>query len=158
MKHRKGMAIPLVLGFLFVAMILGATLIFTTRARTADTQKALIRLQHRHLTQSGLNLALSQIKPRRINELIENNGRSWKIITPREKFGKAEAWCEVRLKIRGENEILVRSDGYWHERGQKPKLQNFSCTATYREYTNRHLSGRTRIHGEWKIRNFREDL
>jgi hypothetical protein len=104
-----------------------------------------------------LNIALAEIKQQRISKIIETKGRSWNLFLPRQKFGKAEGWCEVNITAKSQNELVVRSDAFWHVRGSKPEVLNFSCNASYREFKNRQFSGRVKIHGEWKLRRFRQE-
>ncbi|KAF1080323.1 MAG: hypothetical protein GQF41_3491 [Candidatus Rifleibacterium amylolyticum] len=158
-SKRAGMAIPLVLGFIFVATILGTTLLFLSKTRGADTIRTVGRFQHQHLTQAGISEALGIIKPLRITEVIAKRGPRWDFNTPQQEFGNATGWCEVEVETRGENELHITSTGCWQERGAPLRRRSFSCAARYNE-TRSSESSRyntmVKIEGEWKIGRFQE--
>jgi len=162
-KHdnRAGMAIPLVLGFIFVATILGTTLLFLSKTRGADTVRTVGRFQHLHLTQMGISEALGIIKPLRITEVIAKRGPRWSFNTPQQEFGNATGWCEVKVETRGESELEITSTGCWQERGAPLRRRSFSCVAHYRENrdsdSNRYRTI-VKIEGEWKVGKFSEEL
>ncbi|OGK10277.1 MAG: hypothetical protein A2W80_08330 [Candidatus Riflebacteria bacterium GWC2_50_8] len=158
---RHGMAIPMVLGFIFVATILGTTLLFLSKTRVADTVRTVGRFQHQHLTQSGLSEALAIIKPLRISEVIAKRGPQWTINTPQQNFGNALGWCEVTVKTIGDSELKIISTGCWQERDSLPVRRSFSCSARYTEARSTESSiYRTivKINGEWKVGDFSEEL
>ncbi|PKL48604.1 MAG: hypothetical protein CVV42_09025 [Candidatus Riflebacteria bacterium HGW-Riflebacteria-2] len=160
--HRKaGMAIPLVLGFIFVATILGSTLLFLSKSRGADTVRTIGRFQHQHLTQMGVSEALAIIKPMRISEVIAKRGPNWSFNTAQQEFGNATGWCEVKVETRGDSELEISSVGCWQERGAPPRRRGFSCVARYSETrdsdSNRYRTV-VKIEGEWKVGRFREEL
>ncbi|PKL43448.1 MAG: hypothetical protein CVV41_10340 [Candidatus Riflebacteria bacterium HGW-Riflebacteria-1] len=158
---RAGMAIPMVLGFIFVATILGTTLLFLSKTRGADTVRTIGRFQHQHLTQSGLSEALAIIKPMRISELIANRGVQWNFNTVQQNFGNAVGWCEVTVKTRGSSELEIVSTGCWQDRDSPLLRRSFSCVARYSETrsteSNLYLT-MVKINGEWKVGNFSEEL
>ncbi|MBU1107329.1 MAG: hypothetical protein KKB51_11720 [Candidatus Riflebacteria bacterium] len=161
MTGRKGLAIPLVLGFIFVAMIMGTTLLFLSRSRGADTVRTVGRFQHQHLTQMGINEALAIIKPLRISEIIAKRGVEWNFRTAERTFGNAVGWCEVQVKTRGKSELDITSVGCWQDRDSPPRRRGFSCLARYRENRtseSSRYSTTVKIEGEWTVENFKEDL
>lgn len=158
---RHGMAIPMVLGFIFVATILGTTLLFLSKTRGADTVRTIGRFQHQHLTQSGLSEALAKIKPLRISEVIAKHGVQWNFSTPQQTFGNAVGWCEVAVKTVGDSEFEIISTGCWQDRDSPPQRRSFSCVARYRETRNTESNiyrTMVKIHGEWKVGKFSEEL
>lgn len=160
-KASSGMAIPLVLGFIFVATLLGTTLLFLSKTRGADTIRTVGRFQHQHLTQMGVSEALAIIKPLRMTEVIAKRGPRWRFNTSQQEFGNATAWCEVKVETRGESELEITSTGFWQERDAPPRRRSFSCVARYNETRGSDSNGyRTlvKIEGEWKVGRFSEEL
>lgn len=155
------MAIPLVLGFILVATLLGTTLLFLSKTRGADMIRIVGRFQHQHLTQMGISEALAIIKPLRITEVIAKRGPSWGFNTSHNQYGKATGWCEVKIETRGESELVITSTGIWQEPSAPPRRRKFSCVARYNETRSSDSNGyhtQVRIEGEWKIALFRERL
>lgn len=155
-RANRGMAIALVLGFLLVAGILGTTLLFVSRSKAADTQRTIARLQRSHIAQSGLIMALAEIKPRSFEEVVASKGRNWTIKPPAAKFGKATGKCVVNVKVQGEDTLVINSTSFWSEGESKEQTLEISCIAIYSESQETLQFGRTRITGEWKVRRFRE--
>lgn len=155
--RNTGMAIPVVLGFIFVAMIFGSTMIFVSRARVADTKRNFNRLQHMHCTRMGINEALAVIKPMTLSEIITTRGENWSLIVPEQKFGKAISWCEVRIERKGKDELAISSTGFWKEGKAGPIKRICMCILRYMEERHPDKYGKDRIHGEWKALKFRED-
>ena len=155
---RAGLAIPVVLGFIMVAFLMGSTLVFMSRASVADSQRLLARLQHLHCAEMGINEALNRIKPKTLAELRQAHGPVWRFSLPERNFGKAVGWCDVAVHMRDGEGIRIVSVGKW--RDQKlgtEKLRGFSCLARYREDRRLDENNRLIIIGEWKVDRFRED-
>lgn len=156
LRTNRGMAIALVLGFLLVAGVLGTTLLFVSRTKAADTQRTIARLQRSHIAQSGLIMALAEIKPKSLQEIISSKGKNWTLKTAATKFGKASGRCVVDVKTQGKDTLVISSTSYWSEGESGEKTLDISCIAIYSESQEMLQFGRTRITGEWKIRRFRE--
>lgn len=158
---KRGMAIPLVLGFVLVSTLLGTTLLFLSKNRGADAVRTVGRFQHWHMTQMGLSQALATIKTMRFSEIIAKKGLEWSFNTGHEKFGKADGWCEVKVKTRGDSEVEITSTGCWQDHNSPLRRRSFSCTARYHETRNTEssrYSTMVKIEGEWKISRFSEDI
>ncbi len=158
----RGMAIPMVLGFILVATILGSSLIFMSRNTGNDSHRNVGRLQLINITQQGLHEALVIIKPMRITEIIAKKGPSWEFKTSKIQYGRAVAWCEVKVKTLGSSELEIESIGHWQEKSGGIQKKKVSCRARYketiRESSGRHFSTNVEIEGEWKIEGFVENL
>lgn len=156
----KGMAIPLVLGFILVTTILGTSLLFLSRTRGSESHKNIGRLQIIHVSQMGLQKALAAIKPLRMTEYMSQRGQEWKFKTSQMQYGRAVSWCEVTVKTRGINELEIESIGHWLEKGAPARKSAIACRARYKEIISKESAGRfstiTKIEGEWKIENFVE--
>jgi hypothetical protein len=158
--NADGMAIPMVLGFILVATILGSTLIFMTRTKGADVHRTVSRFQHIHVTQIGLIEALAIIKPMRMNELISKRGTEWELKVAPQAYGTASGWSVVKVKTRGSGKLEISSTGYWQDKNSEPVLRNLSCLATYEESlvtTEGRYGTNVNIQGSWKVDRFKED-
>ncbi len=160
--RKSGMAIPMVLGFVFVATIMGSTLIFLSRVSGSNTKKSTARLQHIHFAQMGITSALAAIKPMKISEIEKKHGRAWKIKMPQQKIGKDIGWYEVKIIPRGDKELQITSAGFWLEPGSQPMKRQFSCTGIYKETRTTEYASRfgtkVRVEGEWKFERFKESM
>lgn len=153
-KCRSGLAIPIVLAFIFVATILGSTLIFFSRTRGYDSSRSIQRLQLIHLAQVGLNEALSQIKPLRMQEIIDKKGREWRFKVPVQKFGRSEGLCEVQVKVQGTADLEIVSTGIWKEKGGNEQKLIMGARLGYYEnsYYESGYESRLKIESEWKFK------
>lgn len=153
-QDSSGMAIALVLGFVFVAMIMGSTLIFVSRARIADSQRIYGRLQHFHVAHSGISAMLSRVKTKTFQEVKEEYGRKFDFQLPRTSFGNAEAWCEVSIEQAGDNTFKVVSRGFWDEPEIGVRMHGLTFDIEYDEQIVPFGRNRRQIRGEWKIIRF----
>lgn len=159
---KQGMAIPMVLGFILIATILGTSLLFMSRTRGSESHRNVGRLQLIHITQLGLHEALVLIKPFRITEIIKKRGPEWQLKTVKLQYGRATAWCEVQVKTRGSSELEIESVGHWLEKGAPEQKRSISCRARYAEKISedagRRFSTNVKIEGEWKLESFVESM
>ena len=156
-KAATGLAIPLVLGFILVAFTLGSTLVFSSRATVAGAFRLHGRLQHLHVTEMGMNEALSRIKPNSILSLRNAQGAVWRFQTPEKTFGKAQAWCEVEVLLRDGDGLKIVATGKWQEaKGSPPQQRILALRGRYRESRGLGAQGQIVIKGEWKFDRFQD--
>ena len=154
MKPRQGMAIAVVLGFIFTALILGATLLFVSRAGVHEADTLQQRMQHFALAEAGLAEALAKIKIRPLRALIDEHGPRWTFSTAEQSFGKAKGQCRVSCRQKSDRELIITVDAEMATAKGPPRVLVWQCRARYREYQER--TGRNRIltRGRWTIEGF----